>query len=75
MDKRTELAMELSQTIYTNTINGLQDRLKEQDEALATLREFASSMLFPAKDTKTMNLGLKLGLIDENGLPTKVLSP
>jgi hypothetical protein len=38
MDKRTELALELGQTIYKNTINDLQARLNEKEDELEALK-------------------------------------
>jgi hypothetical protein len=39
MDKKTELAIDLGQTIYNNTIRNLQAKIDAQAEELAALRE------------------------------------
>ena len=61
MDKKTELAIDLGQTIYTNTINSL---TKQRDEALDALRYLMQQFDFEtwqcpqcghAEDTATMD--------------------
>ncbi len=79
MDKKTELALELGQTIYTNTIRDLQARLDAKDGELKALRGFAKVMFNDYKASKGGNdypaYALYVhDLIDEDGNPTPLLT-
>ena len=75
MDKRTELALELGQTIYTNTINSLQARLEQQAKELVALRGFAKNIVEHCGHTRWIEQQAnKFKLIDKDGNPTKLLT-
>lgn len=80
MDKKTELAINLGQTIYNNTIRDMQAKIDAQAAEIKALRKFIRYALeidlnhYPNPNNILHSCAYQHRLVEKNGKPTKLLT-